>query len=63
MSQDQPTGSQVRRWSQIVAIVLICDLTLWLAVDVTVVNPFAATLGLIACPFFYVMGRKMSDGE
>src|SRR4051812_30773440 len=39
------------------ALLFIASLVSWLYVDFPIVNPFVSLLGLVACPFFYAMGR------
>lgn len=39
------------------AVICVAALVGWIATSVPLVNPFAATLGIIASPFFFWMGR------
>lgn len=40
-----------------VGFICLAGLLTWLISDIILVNPFAAILGLIASPFFFVMGK------
>jgi hypothetical protein len=42
------------------AAILFCiSLVSWLYADIPLVNPYVSVLGLVACPFFYAMGRMV----
>lgn len=43
--------------SVLLCFICLAGISSWLINDAPLINPFAATLGLLASPFFYVMGR------
>jgi hypothetical protein len=49
----------VQKATQAMTFVFVGSLILWVFTDFTMVNPFVSILGLSACPFFYLMAKKL----
>ena len=50
-------GKLLKVGAKIAGILFISSLLSWAYADFPIVNPYLSILGLIACPFFYMMGK------
>ena len=55
--------SVVRSASKVFTLIFLGSLVLWACSGVALINPFATVLGLIACPFFYLMANVVQQEE
>jgi hypothetical protein len=40
-------------------VIFLVSLFTWAYADTPLINPYVSVLGLVACPFFYIMGRMV----
>lgn len=52
-----PLYAVLKLGSVLTGFICIASISIWLLTDVSLVHPFVALLGLIATPFFYLMGH------